>query len=109
MQANKYGTKFKGKYIIITFFSAVNLKVGLCLSKKVGKAHFRNLIKRRLKYIIKQKLKITHNYYIFTILPSVSHSFNDLCKDVLQTYEQIQTNNRVRISHQIKLQKQTIF
>lgn len=62
----------KYTYTYINDNDVNNYRFGICVSKKLGKAVTRNLIKRRVKDIIdKSKLQFNHKDYIIVLKKSV--------------------------------------
>ncbi|MCI5497540.1 MAG: ribonuclease P protein component [Firmicutes bacterium] len=62
------------------------LKIGFSISKKIGKAHTRNLIKRRLRAIVREQVpNLLDNYNaVFIAKTGIENlSFADLRKNVL--------------------------
>lgn len=77
----KHG-KVDGNSLFTVFFSFNEIKrVGISISKKVGKAHERNLIKRRLRVIIRDNFYLLPEGrdYIFVVKPKAkSCDFNEI-------------------------------
>ncbi len=72
----KHGIKIRSPYIII-FANISNTKhmgIGLDVTKHIGKAHIRNLIKRRLKNI----LCVNNNYHIYHEINIIIHPIHNL-------------------------------
>lgn len=63
-------------------------RLGLTVSKAVGKAHVRNLIKRRLRHLVRENRQMFADYDLVVIAhPSiVKASFEALKKDLLKTH-----------------------
>ena len=62
-----------------------NVRIGFSVSKKVGKAYMRNLIKRRLTEIIKKHLPNMDQHYNYVIVAKVGIAdltFSQLANDV---------------------------
>lgn len=76
-----------GKYFIIRHVTSSKSLLYLRISKKLGKANKRNLLKRRLREIFR-KLKINHHIIIFSknILPTYKEMQEDL-KNIFQSFE----------------------
>lgn len=80
----KKGQKQAGKYMLLYYVPAYNNKVGVSINKKVGKAVFRNLTKRRIYYAFAKfipMLNKTHNYVVV-----VSKTINEA------TYQEIEAD-----------------
>ena len=69
-------------------------RAGLVVSKKVGKAHVRNLVKRRLRHILREnKNTFARRDLIIMALPEISSlSFDALKKDFFQTVATLNQN-----------------
>ena len=78
-------TKSKYTYIYIKDNDVNVHRFGICVSKKLGKAHTRNLIKRRVKDIIdKSKLQFKPKDYIIVLKKSASDAeYLDLKEDLI--------------------------
>ena len=83
--------KSKYAYIYITENDLDLHRFGICVSKKIGKAHTRNLIKRRVKDIIdKSKLQFKHKDYIIVLKKSaVSAEYLELKEDLINCLKKI--------------------
>lgn len=73
-------------------------RFGLVTPKSIGKAHDRNLIKRRLRHIISLYPEILHQHdLILLALPnSQTASFDELIRDVSNSIQQILDRRRAR-------------
>lgn len=65
----RHGTTFASKYFVVCVLPTKleQPKIGFVVSKKVGKAHTRNLVKRRLRAIVREilpRMDQKHNYII---------------------------------------------
>ena len=78
-------TYSKYAYIYINDNDLENYRFGICVSKKLGNAVIRNLIKRRVKDIIdKSKLHFANKDYIIVLKKSaVSAQYLELKEDLI--------------------------
>lgn len=89
----KNGKKYYSKemQLLTTTTKLGNARFGFVVSKKVGKAHTRNKIKRQLSEIVRTHLSEfnAQKNYIFVARPEiVTLSFADLTKAVLSLLDQ---------------------
>ena len=70
-RCREFGESRPGRYLVLSVLHEVELdhfKTGFITTKKVGKAHQRNLLRRRFRAIMqKHGEKISPHYYIVTI------------------------------------------
>ena len=81
----KAGNHFSGKAMVLyaTTSKTKDIKVGFAVTKKIGKAIKRNLVRRRLREIVKKQLpNLKQNYNIILVArDNVSNfSFEELSK-----------------------------
>jgi ribonuclease P protein component len=71
-------------------------RVGFTVPKNVGKAHVRNLVKRRLRHIIHEHLFMLEKRDLVVLaLPEAANaSFQDLQKDIERAYEGLRSRYR---------------
>ena len=83
--------KSKYAYIYIKDNDLGLYRFGICVSKKLGKAHTRNLIKRRVKDIIdKSKLQFDHKDYIIVLKKSASCAeYLELKEDLVNCFKNL--------------------
>ena len=81
----------KYAYIYINDNDLNIYRFGICVSKKLGKAHTRNLIKRRVKDIIdKSKLQFDSKDYIIVLKKSaVSAKYLELKEDLINCFKNL--------------------
>jgi len=77
----KKGNSIGSPLMVLNFVPAHNNKVGVSVSKKIGKSVVRNLVKRRIyeqfaTYM--PKLKGTHNYVVVAREPVKDASFEEI-------------------------------
>ena len=86
---NQVASKYA--YIYIKENDVDNYRFGICVSKKIGKAHFRNKTKRRVKDIIdKSKLQFPNKDYIIVLKKSVSCAqYLELKEDLVSVFKKI--------------------
>lgn len=67
-------------------------RVGLTVAKAVGKAHVRNLVKRRLRHILRENLRLiaTCDVVVIASDTAASASFEDLRRDLLHAFDLLQ-------------------
>ena len=71
----KNGKRAYGKYLMIVYAPAKELKIGYSVGKKHGGAVVRNRIKRLLRAIMRTKVpKINGNYH-FVIVPKAAEEY----------------------------------
>ena len=81
----------KYAYIYINDNEYDTYRFGICISKKLGKAHLRNLLKRRIKDIIdKSTLQFANKDYIIVLKKSASSAeYFELKEDLIQAFRNI--------------------
>ena len=92
-KAFKLKNQVKSTYAYI-YIKENNLNIhrfGICASKKLGKAHTRNLIKRRVKDIIdKSKLQFKPKDYIIVLKKSASCAeYLELKEDLINSFKNL--------------------
>ena len=90
LRVQRRGARAKGKSLVLIAMSCAQRpagRAGLVVSKKVGKAPTRNLIKRRLRHILREnKNTFSRRDLVVMALPeAASLSFEELQKDFFQT------------------------
>lgn len=72
-------------------------RIGFTVAKNVGRAHTRNLVKRRLRHIAREHaFMFEKRDLIILALPEAANaSFQDLQKDVERAYEGIRSRNKI--------------
>ena len=93
------GKKISNKYLTIFFKnlsdkSNKNLNVSFVTQKKLGNAVKRNKIKRRLKNIMNQMIKISkinlnYSYLLITKKEIINAKFSDIKETILKDYKKI--------------------
>ena len=83
--------KSKYAYIYIKENDLDLYRFGICVSKKLGKAHTRNLVKRRVKDIIdKSKLQFKPKDYIIVLKKSAgSAQYLELKEDLINCFKNL--------------------
>lgn len=84
----RHGNTVASKFFVVCFLPTKlgQPKVGFVVSKKVGKAHTRNLVKRRLRAIIRElltRMDQKTNYIITAKVEAVELDYQELKKQVL--------------------------
>lgn len=69
------GKRASSRTLNIVYVKANELKAGFCVSKKHGKAHIRNYVKRLLRNAFYANFKLLGDYYI-AIIPKVKESYS---------------------------------
>lgn len=90
LRIQRFGTRHFGKYVVlISLKNSTDLgKAGITVSKKVGPAHCRNQIKRRLRHVLRTNPFIYMKKQIVIIAKDSASeaSFDDLKDDLIKTY-----------------------
>ena len=83
----KTGKRIYGKYLMIVYAPAKELKIGYSVGKKHGGAVVRNRIKRLLRAIMRDKVPMINGKYHFVIVPKVAeeYSFEKFERDIALT------------------------
>lgn len=79
------GTAVRGELITMIFVAARGIKLGVSVSKKVGKSVVRNLVKRRINHAFSAfipLLKGEHNYVLVAHESIAKGSFNDISSEI---------------------------
>ena len=89
-RSREHGTSRPGRYLVLSVLHQADLdhfRTGFITTKKVGKAHQRNLLRRRFRAIIQDHgERIDPHYYIVTIARwrAAEASYGELEKDWLK-------------------------
>lgn len=89
-RSREHGTSRPGRYLVLSVLHQPDLKhfrTGFITTKKVGKAHQRNLLRRRFRAIIQNHgEKISPHHFIVTIARwrAIEASYKELEKDWLK-------------------------
>ncbi|MBL90611.1 MAG: ribonuclease P protein component [Myxococcales bacterium] len=96
LRVQRRGARAKGNGLVLIAMPGQHEqgRAGLVVSKKVGKAHLRNLIKRRLRHILREnKNTFARRDLVVMALPQIAdHSFEDLKKDFFHTVSALNQN-----------------
>ena len=71
-------------------------KLGISINKKLGKANKRNLLKRRIREILRLDVNIPSfcNYVLLAKENAVNLSFEELKKDLVKLFEKLTRKNK---------------
>ncbi len=86
------GTKYHGRLLTLQVLDVEgDARFGLTVSKKVGKAPTRNLVKRRLRHIISQRKSVLLNrHVVFQAKPAIATATYDMMwHEVERLFEKI--------------------
>ena len=96
LRVQRRGARAKGSGLVLIAMPGQRDegRAGLVVSKKVGKAHVRNLIKRRLRHILREnKNTFARRDLVVMALPQIADlSFDDLKKDFFHTVSALNQN-----------------
>jgi len=96
LRVQRRGARAKGKSLVLIAMSTRQPtgRAGLVVSKKVGNAPVRNLLKRRLRHILREnKNTFARRDLVIMALPEAAHfSFEELQKDFFQTLYALNQN-----------------
>ena len=96
LRVQRRGARAKGNGLVLIAMPGQQDqgRAGLVVSKKVGKAHLRNLIKRRLRHILREnKNTFARRDLVVMALPQIADlSFEDLKKDFFHTVSALNQN-----------------
>ncbi len=89
------GAHFSGKFVTIYTASSKtkDIKVGFAVTKKIGKAHVRNLVRRRLREIVYTQIpQLKQNYNLIVVAKDgiTAARFDDLSNDVVALLKKAQ-------------------
>lgn len=85
LYVRRHGTKYYGKFVTIFVLNAATTKVGVSVSKKIGKAVVRNKVKRRIKEIFVALLPTARNgkHYLVSAKVGIENAaFAELSEDI---------------------------
>lgn len=85
LYVRRHGTKYFGKFVTIYVISAATTKVGVSVSKKIGKAVVRNKVKRRIKEIFVALLPTARKgkHFLVSAKQGIDNaSFSELSEDI---------------------------
>jgi ribonuclease P protein component len=87
----RFGVRQYGQFLTIICQKQAVGKLGITVSKKVGPAHDRNLVKRRLRHIYRTNQHLFDGKYLVVIAKSESNGcqFLELANDFLSIYRKI--------------------
>jgi ribonuclease P protein component len=92
LRIQRSGTRVHGSLIVLIakrISPNSRGRVGLTVAKTVGKAHVRNLVKRRLRHIIRENavLLSSCDVVILALADAATASFDALKSDLLRTFD----------------------
>ena len=89
-----YQQKYKNKYFSLYYKESDTTLFGITVPKKVGKAVYRNKLKRRVKNIISNNenyIQSNYNYVIIIKEPSLELDYEGLEKKLLELMKKVGT------------------
>lgn len=97
MRIQRIGQRSKSGRVVLISKPVRDLgRVGFTVAKNVGKAHIRNLVKRRLRHIARLRAFMfeKRDLVILALPEAANASFQELQKDVERAYEGIRSSRR---------------
>lgn len=97
LRVQRFGNRSFGKFVVIVAQRTATEssgKIGITVPKKVGAAHIRNKIKRRIRHIfrLKQDLFLGKSLVIIARTAASSIAFRDLESDVIDACQRLKSD-----------------
>lgn len=98
------GLRVFGRFIVIVALNDGLGKIGITVPKKVGAAHVRNKIKRRIRHTFRNQQNLFKQRALVVIARPAAAliSFSELSQDIVNTCARIHIEKRTSIFHRTK-------
>ena len=99
IKLQRHGIRFQSKFITLIIKSSKQCgRFGITVSKSIGKAHVRNLIKRKLRHALQLQFDScailkNYNVIILAVQQIKNASFRDIEKDIKYAYGKLRSYN----------------
>jgi ribonuclease P protein component len=103
LRVQRYGTRSFGRFLVVIAerHKETSGKVGITIPKKVGRAHVRNKIKRRIKHILRTNQELFHEKSLVVVVKesSAGTDFSELSGDLIDACRRLKHGRLFKSSY----------
>jgi ribonuclease P protein component len=94
LRVQRFGARSFGRFVVIVAQRSLDLplgRLGITVPKKVGAAHIRNKIKRRIRHVFRAKQELFKNKSLVVIARTAATlgAFKDLENDIIKACQKL--------------------